>query len=92
MSQTELVIACPECGCIGTHKGTCRWSIMNTGETWLIIARRINKIFSFSVWTDETIKDAIEFYKIADSSKMTEWHKLHLSELLEEAKIRGLEV
>lgn len=31
-------IECPECGLVGTHRGTCRFSVMRTGEAVAILA------------------------------------------------------
>lgn len=65
---------------------------MRTGKIWMIVAKQIDPKFSFSLWTDETIIRMIDGYRSTEKSKMTDWAKLHYAELLEEAKIRGLEV
>lgn len=35
----EVLVACPECGIRGTHLGTCKWSFMQTGRAWIIVAK-----------------------------------------------------
>lgn len=37
----RFMIACPECGCFGTHLQTCSWSFANRGEVWSFFAERL---------------------------------------------------
>lgn len=50
------------------------------------------KRFVFSSWTEQRIKEAIKELRAMDRSELTDWHKLLLSELLEEAHLRRLTV
>lgn len=37
----RLMVACPECGCYGTHRETCSWSFAHRGEIWSFFAERL---------------------------------------------------
>lgn len=37
----KFLIACPECGCYGTHIGTCSWSFARRGEVWTFFAEKL---------------------------------------------------
>ena len=37
----KIACRCPECDFLGTHLGTCSWSLMRSGNVWAFYAEKI---------------------------------------------------